>query len=481
MTDKKIIDQNGHAYHRGLLMTVMLIGTFFPVLNETVLATAYPKLMSYFSINTSTVQWLTSAFLMVAGIMIPITTWLMERFDTKKLFIASTALFEIGTIVAWQAPTFGWLLTARIIQAISTGIGMPLMQSIIFHIYPKNERGAAMGLGGITIGLAPAIGPTLSGWIIDNATWRDLFSINVIPVALVIIAAFFLFRPVLPTHQAKLDLPSVILSTIGFGSILYGFSSVGEDGWESITVITTLIIGFIVAGLFVWREMVAKHPLIDLSVFKNFDFNIGTILSSLSMMGLVGFEMVLPLYLQTIRGENAFHSGLTLFAGALLVGLMSPITGKIYDKYGARWLCLSGFLLMSLGSLPFLFLTKNVPIIYIVVLYAVRAIGIAMAMMTVTTYSFVSLPNEEINNGTAALNTVRQIASSIATAVLTSVLSDTTNNLKLVHHLLTNNPLAYKDSMIHAALSGYHAAFAVALGFCIVGIIASLWLKKGAK
>ncbi|XIF19928.1 MAG: Hypothetical protein AJITA_00639 [Acetilactobacillus jinshanensis] len=406
-------------------MFIMLVGTFFPVLNETVLATAYPKLMNYFSINTSTVQWLTSAFLMVAGIMIPISTWLMERIDTKSLFIGSTVIFEIGTVIAWLAPNFGTLLTARIIQAISTGIGMPLMQSIIFHIYPNGERGAAMGLGGLVIGLAPAIGPTLSGWIIDNASWRDLFSMNI-------------FKPVLPTHHAKLDASSVILSTLGFGSILYGFSSVGQDGWGS-------------------------------------KFDLGTAISSLAMMGLVGFEMVLPLYLQTIRGDNAFHSGLTLLAGALAIGVISPITGKIYDKFGAKWLSLSGFLLMCMGSLPFLFLTKATPVLYIVVLYAIRAIGIAMALMVVATYSLNDLPTSEVNNGTSAMNTVRQVASSIATAILTSVLSDTTKGAKPVHHLLTTNPLQYKDSMIHAALSGYHAAFAVALAFCVIGLIAAFW------
>lgn len=481
MESKRIVDQNGKPFSRGWLMFVMLVGTFFPVLNETLLATAYPKLMNYFSINTSTVQWLTSAFLMVAGIMIPITTWLMERIDTKTLFITSTALFEVGTVMAWFAPSFSTLLIARIIQALSTGIGMPLFQSIIFHIYPKGERGGAMGLGGLVIGLAPAIGPTLSGWIVDNASWRDLFSINVIPVAIVIILSFFLFKPVLPTHKAKIDPLSVILSTIGFGSMLYGFSSVGQDGWGSAVVISTLVIGVVFVALFIWRELEVADPLIDLSVFKNFDFNIGTILGSLAMMGLVGFEMVLPLYLQTVRGDNAFHSGLTLLAGALMIGIISPLTGKIYDKYGAKWLCLSGFLLMCMGSLPFLFLTKNTPVLYIVVLYAVRAIGIAMALMTVATYSLNDLPTRQVNNGTSATNTVKQVASSIATAILTSVLSNTTNDVKPVHHLLSLNPLQYKDNMIHAVLSGYHAAFAVALFFCVIGLVSAFWLKKGVK
>lgn len=475
---KRIVDQNGHSYSRGLLMAVMLFGAFFPILNETVLATAYPKLMTYFNINTSTVQWLTSAFLMVVGIMIPISAWLMERINTKTLFISTLVIFEIGTILAWHAPNFGTLLAARIIQAMATGVLMPLFQTVIFNIYPKGERGVAMGLGGLVMGLAPAIGPTLSGWIIDNARWQDLFSINTAPIAAAIICAIFLFKPVLPVHKAKIDYLSVVFSTVGFGSMLYGFSSVGQNGRGSPVVLTTLLVGIIFTILFVWRDLKTKYPLVDLSVFRSFKFDLGTAIASLAMMGLVGFEMILPLYLQTVRGDNAFHSGLTLLAGALTIGLISPVTGKIFDKYGARYLCISGFFLMGVGTLPFIFLTKDTPVLYLVVLYAVRSVGIAMSLMTITTYSLNDLPTSNVNNGSSALNTVRQIASSIATAVLTSVLSNVTKNATPSKHLLTTDPLRYKSSMIHAALSGYHAAFIIALAFCVIGFIATFWVRN---
>lgn len=478
MDTKKIIDQNGKAYHRGLLMLVLLLGSFFPFLNETLLATAYPKLMKYFSINTSTVQWLTSAFLMVAGIMIPISTWLMERVNTKYLFVGSLIIFEIGTIMAWKAPTFSFLLIARIVQAISTGISMPLFQSVIFHIYPKGQRGFAMGLGGLVLGLSPAIGPTLSGWIVDNYSWRLLFSIIAVPMIIVLILSFIFFRPVLPTKKESIDIPSVILSTIGFGSLLYGFSSVGQDGWISIIVISTLLVGLIFIGLFIWRELVAKNPLINFEVFKNSEFNLGTIIGSIIMMGMVGFEMILPLYLQTIKGDSAFHSGLTLLPGALMIGLISPITGRIFDKHGARDLAISGFILLVIGSVPFLFLTKDTPDVYVIMLYALRSIGIAMGLMTITTYSMNSLPVKEIDNATSATNTVKQVASSIATAILTSVLSDTTNSIKPAHHLLIEDPLDFKDKIINASLTGYHAAFGVALLFCVVGLIMAFWIKS---
>lgn len=481
MKRQQTLDQYGLPYHRGWLMFILLFGSFFPILNETTLATAYPKLMSYFGVGASTIQWLTSAFLMVGGIMIPISAWLMTRINTKVLFLVSSIIFEVGTIIAWMSTTFSMLLVARIIQAISTGISMPLFQSIIFHIYPKNERGGAMGLGGLVLGLSPAIGPTLSGWIIDNASWRDLFGMNIIPMILVIILTMFLFRPVLPTHKSPLNMFSVVLSTIGFGSLLYGFSSVGSDGWISTTVLSTLIVGIIFIALFIIHELHTNNPLINFSVFKNYEFNLGTIIGSTVMMGLVGFEMILPLYLQTVRGDNAFHSGLTLLLGALMIGLISPITGKIYDHYGARSLCISGTFLMGVGSLPFLFLTKGTPVLYIVILYAIRSVGIAMALMTITTYSLNTLPSNMIDAGTSATNTVKQIASSIATAILTSVLSNITKASKPSHNLINLDPLHFKDSMINAVLNGYHSAFAVALLFCIIGLVCAFFIKRAKK
>ncbi|GLB46130.1 MFS transporter [Philodulcilactobacillus myokoensis] len=473
------VDQNGKSYNRFAFILLLLVGTFFEILNETVLATAYPDLMKYFNINTSTVQWLTSAFLMVNGIMIPLSAWLIRRINTKWLYLMSLVIFLIGTIIAYTSTSFGVLLTARIIQAVSAGLGMPLLQTIMLYIFPPDKRGASMGLSGLVIGLAPAIGPTLSGWIVDNASWRDLFGMNIIPLIIVILLGLKFIKPVLPTEKLSVDYFSAILSTIGFGVLLYGFSSVGNDGWGSSTVLISLLIGFIFVGFFIWRDLTVSDPLVDLKVFKSPQFSIGTIIGSLAMMSMVGFEMVLPLYLQTVRGDSAFHSGLTLLAGALMIGILSPFTGQIFDKFGAKNLVISGFLILGIGTIPFIYLTKDTPVIYIVVLYAIRSVGIAMTMMPITTYSMNSLPNHLINHGTSANNTVRQVASSIATAVLTSVLSNTTNDAKPVKHLLTTNPLSYKNGMINAVLSGYHAAFLVAALFALVGIISAFFLRKG--
>lgn len=477
----KPLDAKGNSYSRIPLVLILLIGTFCTVLNQTILSTAFPTLMDTFNVNTSTVQWLTTGFMMVNGILIPVTAWLSSNFNTKWLYLGAMIIFEAGTILAAVAPNFGTIFAGRIIQAVGVGIAMPLLQTIMLSIFPKEKRGTAMGLAGIVIGLAPAIGPTLSGFIVDNYSWRVLFEMIIPIVALVIFFGLFFMKPVIKTTKTSLDYFSVILSTIGFGGILYGFSSVGNDGWGSATVITSLVIGVIFVVLFVARQFKMENPFLDLSVLKLREFRIATILSSTVFMAMVGVEMVLPLYLQIVRGMNAFHSGLTLLGGALMMGIMSPITGKLFDRNGAKRLSVAGLFLLSLGTLPFMFLTKDTPTLYITVLYGVRMFGISMVMMPVTTSGMNALPNRSMGHGTAVNNTARQIAASIATAVLVSILSNVTNSNMPGKSLLHSNPLAYKSAAINANLNGYTAAFGVALVFCVLALILAFFLKSNKK
>ncbi len=471
------VDTHGKPYKRGLLIAILLIGTFCTVLNQTILTTAFPTLMKEFDITTSTVQWLTTGFMLVNGIMIPVSAWLSSRFSTKWLYLSAMAIFEAGTVISWVAPSFQVLLTGRLIQAVGVGITMPLLQTIMLSIFPAANRGAAMGMAGIVIGLAPAIGPTLSGWIIDNLTWRDLFGLIVPIVAVVLIAGFFFMADVLETSKPKLDFWSLVLSTVGFGSLLYGFSSVGDNGWTSAVVLSTLILGVVFIVGFIWRQLTMENPFLELRVFKHTEFTIAAVLSSVTMMAMVGAEMVIPLYLQIIHGFSAFHSGLTLLAGALMMGIMSPITGRAFNRFGARRLAILGMTLLTVGTIPFVFITRNTATIYIVVLYALRMFGISMVMMPATTAGMNALPVDLMGHGTAVNNTTRQIASSIGTAILTSVLSNVTDSSKPAHSMIKSNPLGYKDSYFNATLNGYHAAFWVAVAFCVIGLVVAFFMK----
>lgn len=481
MSNTQTVDIYGKPYNRSLLVVVLLIGTFCTVLNQTLLTTAFPALMKAFNISASSVQWLTTGFLLVNGIMIPISAWLINKFSSKRLYLTAMTIFLIGTITCFIAPNFSTLLIGRLIQAAGVGISMPLLQNIMLSIFPPEKRGSAMGMAGIVIGLAPALGPTLSGWIIDHYTWRDLFGMVIPIVILVLVLAFFLMKSVIHLSNPSIDVLSAFLSTVGFGSLLYGFSSVGNDGWGSSKVISFLVIGVFVIGLFVWRQLHLEHPFLELRVFKSPTFTIAAILSGVVNMAMVGAEMVLPLYIQNIRGESAFHSGLMLLPGALIMGLMMPITGAIFDKHGAKRLAISGMLILTAATLPFAFLTQETPIVMIVILYAIRMFGISMVMMPVTTSGMNALPMNLISHGTAVNNTFRQVASSIGTAVLISILTNVTKDNLPKASLLKSLPLFYKDQAINATLSGYHAAFFVAVIFGLVGFIITFFLKKNKK
>lgn len=288
--DNTSVDINGRPYKRSLMVAILLIGTFCTFLNQTILATAFPTLMNAFNVNTSTVQWLTTGFLMVNGIMIPISAYLSNRFNTRWLYTTAMIIFEIGTITAWLAPNFGTLFIARLIQAVGVGITMPLMQTIMLTIYPPEKRGAAMGINGLVVSMAPAIGPTLSGWVIDHYSWRVLFAMIIPIVGIVIILAPFLVKNVIENRHPHLDIPSIILSTLGFGSMLYGFSSVGDKGWLDGEVIGTIVIGFILVALLVRRQNHLDEPFLEFKVFETPAFTLSTILASITMMAMVGVE-----------------------------------------------------------------------------------------------------------------------------------------------------------------------------------------------
>ncbi|MEO5288893.1 MDR family MFS transporter [Limosilactobacillus allomucosae] len=460
---------------------VMLIGSFCTVLNQTILATAFPTLMKAFDISTATVQWLTTGFMMVNGIMIPVSAYLSNKFNSKWLYISAMTIFELGTITAFAAPNFGTLLCGRLIQATGVGITMPLMQNIMLTIFPPEKRGAAMGINGLVIALAPALGPSLSGWVVDNYSWRVLFGMIIPIVAIVIFASFFLMQNVIKTTNPTLDWLSLLISTVGFGSVLYGFSSVGDKGWTDAIVWGTILIGVILIAILIWRQNRLDHPFLNFKVFKTPEFALATLLSSVVMIAMVGVELVLPLYLQIVHGMSAFHSGLTLLFGAIMMGVMSPVTGNLFDRYGARRLAMTGMFILTIGTLPFAFLTRETPILDVVFLYAVRMFGISMVMMPVTTSGMNALPFSMISHGTAVNNTIRQVASSMGSAILISVLTNVTNSQKPAHSLLKASPLQYKSQMIDATLNGYHAAFWIAIAFAVIGLLATSRLGNGNK
>jgi EmrB/QacA subfamily drug resistance transporter len=415
--------ENKESYSKVLIAGLLLIGSFIAVLNQTLMITAIPPLMVEMNITANTGQWLTTVFMLVMGIMVPISAFLIEKFTTRQLFLSAMAIFTIGTVIAAMATNFPILLTGRIIQSIGAGVMLPLMQTVFLLIFPVERRGAAMGYIGLVISFAPAIGPTLSGWVITNYEWRYLFY-GIIPLALLmLVLAYFSMRNVTELKNRKVDPFSIVLSTFGFGGLLYGFTSAGNNGWGSPQTIFFLALGVLMIYFFIKRQLGLSHPMLEFRVFKARMFTLSTIICSIGFLGLIGLETLIPLYMHNMRGFTAVEAGIVLLPGALITGFMAPITGRIFDRYGARVLAIPGLIIMTISTFAFLFIDTTTSILYLAVMYAIRMFGFSMVMMPVNTAGLNQIPRKLIPHGSAVTNTVRQMSASIGTGLLVTTMT----------------------------------------------------------
>ncbi|PWU67715.1 MDR family MFS transporter [Gracilibacillus dipsosauri] len=450
--------------NRTPLMIVLISGAFVAILNQTLLGTALPHIMDDLNIETATAQWLQSIFMLVNGIMIPITAFLIERFTTRALFLTAMGSFALGTAVCAISPDFTVLLIGRILQAAGAGIMMPLMQTIMFLVFPIEKRGSAMGLFGLVIAFAPAIGPTLSGWLVEHFPWRSLFYI-VLPIAILdIIVAYKILVNVTKQTFPKVDPISISLSTVGFGGLLFGFSYAGDEhhGWGSPFVYIPLIIGAITLFFFIMRQLRIEKPILEFRIFKYKMFTLTTAIGMISFFAMIGGAIILPIMMQQYLGFTAFESGLALLPGAVLMGLMNPVTGRLFDKFGGKWLAITGLGLIVITTFMFAVLTTETTFFYLTVVNAIRMFGIAMVMMPVTTAGLNQLPAELMPHGTAMNNTMRQMSGAIGTALLVSVMMNQAN------------PDRGLQGMIH----GVNVSFIVAGVFALVGFVLAFFIKN---
>ncbi len=460
--------QSEQGINKALLIAVILAGAFVVVLNQTLLNTALPHIMKDLLIDATTAQWLTTGFMLVNGVLIPVTAYLIEKFSTKKLFITAMSFFAVGTLVGALAPSFPMLLAGRILQACGAGVMMPLIQTILLVMFPVEKRGAAMGMVGLVVAFAPAIGPTLSGWIVENFVWRALFYMILPIVLIVILLAIFILKNEPKQANPKIDILSVVLSTIGCSGLLYGFSSSGKQGWDSPEVLITIIAGFIALILFVWRQLVIEKPLLELRVFKNKIFSMSVIIGMFVMICSAGVQLLLPLYMQNARGYTALESGFMLLPGAIIMGIMSPITGKLFDKIGVRPLAITGLAIVTSAALLFSTITSTTTYAYMMVINAVLMFGIALVIMPIMTSGINQLKTHLIAHGTAVNNTLRTVASSIGAAILITIMSERTIEA-------AQNQLA--DPMVH----GITAAFGILGAISIAALIMAFFIKPSAK
>ena len=468
------------------ILAILIVGAFIAFLNNTLLNIALPSIMADLQIETATVQWLTTGFMLVNGIMIPATAFLIEKYSVRRLFLVAIGLFTIGTVVAGMAEIFPVLLGGRMLQASGSAIMMPLLMNVMLVSFPIEKRGAAMGVFGLILMAAPAIGPTLSGWIIENYDWRMLFHF-VTPIAITIfLLGFFLLKDKKEKVNIRLDLFSLILSSIGFGGILYGFSSAGNKGWDSPQVYLTIGIGVISLTTFIIRQSKQERPMLNFSIFKYPMFALSSSITMVLNMAMFSGMLLLPIYVQTIRGISPLDAGLMMLPGALVMAFMSPITGRLFDKIGGRILATTGLAITVVTTYLFSTLSMDTTYNYIMILHAVRMFGMSMVMMPVSTNGLNQLPARFYPHGTAMNNTLNQVAGAIGTALLVTIMSNRTESAAadLAREAATSgavDPTMQQQIAMQAMLEGINFAFFVATFIAGLAFVLSFFIKRAGR
>ena len=474
------------------IIAILMVGAFISFLNNTLLNIALPSIMIDLKVDTATVQWLSTGFMLVNGILIPATAFLIRKYSVRNLFLAAILLFTIGTILGGTADVFPVLLTGRMLQASGSAILMPLLMNVMLTSFPIEKRGTAMGVFGLILMAAPAIGPTLSGWIVQNYDWRMLFHF-ISPIAgLTLVLGFFWLKDKKEKVNIKLDYLSLLLSSIGFGGILYGFSSAGSKGWSSIHVYLPLIVGAISLVIFVLRSVKQENPMLNFSVFKYPMFRLSSIITMVVNMSMFSGMLLLPIYIQSLRGISPLDAGLMLLPGAIIMAIMSPITGKLFDKYGGKALALTGLSITVVTTYLFSNLEFDSSYWYLTTIYTIRMFGMSMVMMPVSTNGLNQLPPVYYPHGTAMNNTLSQISGAIGTAVLVTIMSskaasigeklgqEAYANLVASGDPITDEVMATMQAQVEAqaTLEGINFSFLISTFIALIALILALFIKR---
>ena len=454
------------------VLIILLFGTFLSFLNQTLMNVALPSVMKDFDITAAQGQWLSNGYMLISGVMIPATAFLIDRFKTRHLYLTSMIVFTLGTFIASISINYPMLIAGRMIQALGAGPISPLMTVVIMNMFPVQSRGKAMGFIGLAMNFAPAIGPTLSGWIVQSYDWRSIFYV-ILPLGIInILVAVFALKNFGEQTYPKFNFLGIVLSTIGLGTLLLGFSNAGDKPWLTFNVAGFVLIGLVVTGLFIYQQTHTKLPMLNFSVFKHRIFTLSSITNFVVIMGLYGGMILLPLYIQNVRGVSPMTSGMVLLPGAIIMAIMSPITGALYDRIGARYLSFTGLIILSIGTFMFTLIDMNTTVIYLAIMQGFRSFGLGLALMPIQTDALNDLPLELMSHGSAMYNTIRQIAGSLGTALLVTIMSISTSNFAA-----ENVGISIEEATLH----GIQIAYIVVTAISVVAAVMCLKLSKKAK
>jgi MFS transporter, DHA2 family, lincomycin resistance protein len=456
------------------VIAVLLVSTFVVILNETIMSVALPVLLVDLRITANVGQWLTAGFLLTMSVIIPITGFLIRRVSTRMLYGAAMGLFSLGTLVAALSPGFGLLLVARVVQASGTAIMLPLLMTTVMTLVPPQRRGAIMGNISIVISVAPAIGPTVSGIVLSLLSWRFMFWL-VLPIALVtLVLGLRRMVDVGEPVDTPIDVPSVLLSVFGFGGLVYGLSTIGQGGaGAAIPEWLPFVVGGAGLVAFVWRQLVLQRTdraLLDLRTFRARTFTTATVLMMLMMATLLGTIVLLPIYMQTVLGLAPLATGLLLLPGGLLMGLLGPVVGRLYDRVGARALLVPGTIATSLALWSTTLFSATSSVWLVLGFHLLLSAGLAFVFTPLFTAGLGAVPPHLYSYGSAIFGTTQQLAGAAGVALLVSVLS------------LRSAALAGAGaSVAEQTAGGVHTAFLVAAILSMVAVVGAFMIRTPAQ
>ncbi len=453
MSDQTAAVQAGQkGYHWIVPTLVALIGAFMSILDSSIVNVAIPTMMNVFSVGPSEIEWVSTIYMLALGVVVPLSGWLGDRLGFKRLYILSMAAFILGSLLCTLSWDLNSLIMARVIQAIGGGMIMPTTMSMIFRMVPRERIGSGMGIFGIALLVAPAVGPTLGGYLVEYVDWRWIFTIN-LPIGVIgMFLAYFLLPEFQSKHPGKLDVAGAVTSAAALFCLLLALSKESDWGWGDERTVMLFVVSFFSFILFIYIELTSSNPLLDLRVFKYPSFTLANLTIVVTTIGMFSGLFFIPLFLQNIRGIGAMETGLLMMPGALVSGLMMPVVGQLFDKVGPRPLVLLGLLLLA--YITFLFRNLNLATATTTVMLWImfRGFVIPLANMPAQTAAMVDIPTELIGRASALTNIITRVASSFGIAVFTSMLTtrQAIHGARLSWGLTTANP-AVTGAISHAA------------------------------
>ena len=468
------LDSSTAARNR-LVIALLLVSTFVVFLNETIMSVAIQPLMTDLGVTASAAQWLTTAFLLTMAVVIPITGFLLQRINTRPIYMLAMTIFSVGTLICAVSPGLELLVFGRVIQAVGTAIMMPLLMTTVMTLVPPEARGKTMGNISIVMSVAPAIGPTIGGFILTNLDWRWMF-ILVLPIALGALAlGAALMKNVSNPRNTPLDFLSVILSALAFGGIVYGLSGFGEAaaaGEHGMSPWIPLGVGLVAMVLFVMRQLTLQkndRALLDLRTFAIRNYTLSVVMMAIAMMALFGVIILLPLFLQNVLLLDPLQIGMMLLPGSLMMGLLGPIVGRLYDRWGTTRLLVPGSALVSAVLWGLTLVNEGTSIWAILAAHVLLCIGLALMFTPLFTASLSSLPMQLYSHGSAILGSVQQVAGAAGVALFIALMTIQSGAL-----------LAAGSEPIPAISGGIHAGFLCGAIISLLAVVAAFFVKKPA-